>query len=117
MFKLNSPEHSLGLIILRAIIDQRVIPILFDTGANISVISDSFLTELGYRCMTREPMIIRGLNALSECSGVSMIPITIGMISQTVELHVIGIIIFPIILGLDNMKKFHLKMNEKYEIS
>jgi len=114
MFKLEQPGHS-KLIIIRAIIAEKVVPTLFDTGASISIISSSLIEHFNLKQIEKRS-IVRGFNAQSECSGVTFILMTIGIITEEVKFHIIENTNHPIILGLDHIQKFHLNMDENHQI-
>lgn len=93
--------------------NHRIIPILFDTGADVSIISDEAVAELNLPTILAD-FVVRGIQSQSE--GLTRANIHIGLYERVIDLFIVQNPTFPILLGLDNIYKFRLQMNEKYEI-
>lgn len=93
-----------------------MVPILFDKGANISIISSKLVSFLN---LSLSPMkiSIKSFNALSDCSGLTTANVTIGSITENVQFHVVDSTSHPVILGLDSIREFRLRMDEDNKIS
>lgn len=100
---------------MRSIIRDLVVPTVLDTGASISIISENLRTKLGVR-VHEDRLRINCFHSSADCSGYISASITIGLITETIQLYVIPMSNHDIILGLDNISRFNLHIKSNYEV-
>ncbi|XP_074603951.1 uncharacterized protein LOC141857357 [Brevipalpus obovatus] len=112
--KLTSPKEP-DLIRIRGMIENFVTPIVYDSGAYISLISLELIDELILK-FDKKLIKIQGIQNEMVCLGLAEIPLTIGLITSNCVLHVMKNPNFSVLIGLDVIKNFQLSLDKNYKI-
>ena len=103
--------------ILILINNKRVINAIFDSGANISIIDFQLANELQILNFSDNQITtFNTINNESHCLGLVNIPIKIGEITLISEFYVLQNSRYNILIGLNLIKNFKLKMSENLRI-
>ena len=73
---------------MEAVVTQNIIPVVFDTEATISVMSERFFERLNIPLKERV-VKLNSINSSFECLGLASVKVTIGFIALEIELFVV----------------------------
>ena len=92
------------------IVMNKICNAVFDSGANISIISYKLARQLNIlQNMQQINSNFITINSQHKCLGLLIIPITIGEIRENHSFEVIEHSNYSLLLGLDIIRKFKLK--------
>ena len=96
-------------------INNLVIPIIIDSGANSSFISESLCKTLKCKINSQTNRIFSVNNSLMSLGRINA-NLVLGEISEETEFLVIPNMKYPVILGLDNFRRYKLNISENLEV-
>ena len=91
---------------------------MFDTGANVSIIDLKLVKTLNLKIFSKpnDSLDYTTIDSTNKCLGLVSINITLGIITQKCDLYVLQSRVHEILIGLDLIELFKLKMNENFKI-
>jgi len=101
---------------MEAVVTQNIIPVVFDTEATISVMSERFFERLNIPLKERV-VKLNSINSSFECLGLASVKVIIVFIALEIELFVISLCAYEIILGLDYLSQFNLRLGENHRVT
>ena len=99
------------MIFFNCIINDQIVKAFLDTGADITCISRKLFNKLKIDLKQNSVINIRQLDNTTTSLGCVLVHLQIGKIQHTVKAHVIRNLNTDLLLGLDTIQLFNLKLN------